>query len=217
MLSTLFGHIGYMPLFSCLLPLLWLGVIICLGLVVIQLNVSPITWLYKLKPPIIQQYKSYFPRLNHLKNRIPYLSKSKSRLIRYGLNCVLLSLVFQSNTAFSQTDTLTSSQKDSIAYYYLPFMISELQDYDLLKQKSALQDKQIKGLQAVSTNQKNLSVRQSIKIEAYANTQLKLQSDNTTLKNLLTATKKKAFWRNVENWVWRGGAIYLMGKIFKFY
>jgi hypothetical protein len=125
--------------------------------------------------------------------------------------------MFQSNTAFSQTDTLTNSQKDSIAYYYLPFMIAELQDYDLLKQKSALQEKQIKGLQAITTNQKNLSVRQSIKIESYYTSLLKVQTDNYTLQtNLTTATRQRKVSR-LENWIWRGLAVYLTGKFLKLY
>lgn len=217
MLSNIFGHTGCMSLFYYLLPLLWLGVILYLGLAVIRLNVSRIMWLNKPKTLTIQKYKNYSQRLNHSKNRILYLSKSKNRLILCGLNCVLLNLLFQSNTAFSQTDTLTSSQKDSIAYYYLPFMIAELKDYDLLKQKSAIQEKQIKGLQAISSNQKSLSVRQSIKIENFSTSLLNSQTKINTLQISLDKTTRQRNWARLENWIYRGGAIYLLGKFFKLY
>lgn len=96
-------------------------------------------------------------------------------------------------------------------------MIAELQDYDLLKQKSVIQEKQIKGLQAITTNQKNVSVRQSIKIENYSHSLLKIQTDNVNLQTNLTKTTKQRNWARLENWGWRAGAIYLLGKILKLY
>lgn len=165
----------------------------------------------------IQRYRNYLQESKRSKEATQFYKKISNKLIHCGLKFVLLGLVFQSNIAFSQTDTLTEPQKDSIAYYYLPFMIAELKDYDLLKQKSAIQEKQIKGLQAISTNQKNLSVRQSIKIESYSTSLLKVQTDNYNLQTNLTKITKQRNLSRLENWLWRGGAIYFLGKIFKLY
>jgi hypothetical protein len=167
--------------------------------------------------PMIQKYRNFLQKSKRSKDRIQFYRNLSNKLILYGLKFVLLNLAFQSNTAFCQTDTLTSSQKDSITYFYLPYIIADLKDFDLLKQKSDLQAKQIKGLQSIANNQKNLSVRQSIKIEGYSNSLLKVQTNNYTLQTNLATTKKQRNLARLENWLWRGGAIFIIGKLFKLY
>lgn len=111
-----------------------------------------------------------------------------------------------SNTAFCQADTLTKSQNDSLVFF-LPFIIHDLQDYDLLKSKTNLQEQQIKGLQAISNSQKNVSLRQNLRLESYSNSYLKIESENNRLKLDLKSKTKKAVKRGLENWFWRGLAV----------
>lgn len=110
------------------------------------------------------------------------------------------------NTAFCQVDTLSKIQKDSLVYY-LPFIVQDLKDYDLLKFKTTLQQQQIKGLQAINNSQKNVSLRQNLRLESYSNTYIKLESENNRLKIDLKSKTKKAFNRGLENWIWRGLAV----------
>lgn len=108
-------------------------------------------------------------------------------------------------TSFSQTDT-TKTRKDSIAVW-LPYIVKDLKDYDFLKQKSYYQDQKIKGLEAITNAQKNLSIRQSISLESYVSFNIKLQADNKYLQADIKLRRKKLIKSRIENWFWRAGSV----------
>lgn len=109
-------------------------------------------------------------------------------------------------TAFSQNDTIPKSRKDSLAIW-LPLIVQDLKDYDLVKQKSYYQAEQIKGLQAISNAQKNISIRQNLKLENFSSSIIKLQNQNTFLQIEVKSTRKKLIKSRLENWLWRGGSV----------
>lgn len=90
-----------------------------------------------------------------------------------------------------------------------------MKDYDLVKEKSVLQEKQIKGLETISRKQQAISVRKEFQLDKYANQIIQLQTKTTTLQSQLSTTTKKLKWSNVENWLWRGGAVILIIKTLK--
>lgn len=92
-----------------------------------------------------------------------------------------------------------------------------MHDYDLLKKKSEVQAQEIKGLKEIARNQRAIDTRQTTKLENFTTTIINLQSNNFKLTSDLKRAKNKGFWRGVENWIWRGGALYLAGKLFKLY
>jgi hypothetical protein len=108
-------------------------------------------------------------------------------------------------TSFCQTDT-TKTRKDSLEKW-IPFIVKDLKDYDLVKQKSYYQAEKIKGLEAITNAQKNLSIRQSISLETYINYNLKIQSINKNLETDLKENRKKLIKSRFENWCWRVGAV----------
>jgi hypothetical protein len=113
-----------------------------------------------------------------------------------------------------QKDTLTTQELSN--YYKLIGLINtDLKDYDLVKEKSALQEQQIKGLQAISHKQQAISVRKEFQLDRYANQIIQLQTKTTTLQSQLSTTQKKLKWATVENWLWRGGAVILALKTLK--
>ena len=122
-------------------------------------------------------------------------------------------------TATSQnaiSDTLTRAEKDSIVAL-LPRINTELRDYDLLKQKMYIQFETINALQEKSRTQQALNVRKEIKLDTYATSIINLQATTFTLTNDLVKTKRQRFYARLENWFWRGGAIFLAGKLLKLY
>lgn len=162
----------------------------------------------ELKVEMFRRLKRFFHGLNPLKRKTVRYRYRYKKLILCVVSCILLNLLLPNNTAFCQTDTLTRYQKDSVVYY-LPFIIQDLQNYDLLRQKTALQEQRIKGLQSITQNQKNVSLRQNLRLESFSNTMLSLQAENSRLKIDLKSKTKKAFKRGIENWIWRGGAALL--------
>lgn len=115
-------------------------------------------------------------------------------------------------TSFCQTDT-TKTRKDSIQIW-LPYIVKELKDYDLVKQKSYYQDQKIKGLETITNAQKNLSIRQSISLESYLNYNLKIQSINKNLETDLKENRKKLIKSRLENWFWRVGSVAVLYFLF---
>jgi serine protease inhibitor len=114
-------------------------------------------------------------------------------------------------TSFCQTDT-TKTRKDSLEKW-IPFIVKDLKDYDLVKQKSYYQEQKIKSLEEITNTQKNLSIRQSISLESYLNYNLKIQSINKNLETDLKENRKKLIKSRLENWSWRAisvGAIYFL-------
>lgn len=91
-----------------------------------------------------------------------------------------------------------------------------MKDYDLVKQKSYYQDQQIKGLQAITTTQKNISIRQNIRLESYSSSILKLQQTNNDLQIDLKSTRKKLIKSRFENWVWRAGSVVAIYSLIKY-
>lgn len=152
------------------------------------------------------KFISYFQPSKRSKRKIRLSTKKSKRLIRYGSSWVLLLLTLTNFTAFSQNDTIPKSRKDSLAIW-LPFIVHDLKDYDLVKQKSYYQAEQIKGLQAISNAQKNISIRQNLKLENFSSSILKLQNQNTFLQIDLKSTRKKLIKSKIENWLWRGGSV----------
>jgi hypothetical protein len=108
-------------------------------------------------------------------------------------------------TSFSQTDT-TKTRKDSITVW-LPYIVKDLKDYDLVKQKSYYQDQKIKGLEAITNAQKNLSIRQNISLESYVNFNIKLQTTNKNLQADIKLSRKKLIKSRLENWFWRASSV----------
>ncbi|WP_337045471.1 hypothetical protein [Emticicia sp. 17c] len=115
-------------------------------------------------------------------------------------------------TAKSQSDTLTTQELSK--YYSLIGLINtDLKDYDLVKEKSAIQEKQIKGLEAISRKQQEISIRKEYKLELYANSNLQLQAQNVALQSELRKAKRQRGWAKLENWLWRGGVVLITIKI----
>lgn len=139
------------------------------------------------------------------KKRILLYKKKSKRLIRLGLNWAFLVLMLTSFTSFSQTDT-TKTRKDSITVW-LPYIVKDLKDYDLVKQKSYYQDQKIKGLEAITNAQKNLSIRQNISLESYVNFNIKLQTTNKNLQADIKLSRKKLIKSRLENWFWRASSV----------
>lgn len=129
---------------------------------------------------------------------------------------ILLISLSSSITATCQKDTLTRSQLDSLARW-IGFINTDLHDYDLLKVKAQAQEQQIKGLQEINRNQKAIETRKDNKLDNFATTIMNLQANNFRLADDLKTAKNKAFWRSVENWCWRVGAIAIGGKLLKLY
>jgi len=143
--------------------------------------------------------------LKYYKQKIQLLMQKSKKLTRLGSNWAFLILMLTSFTSFCQTDT-TKTRKDSIQIW-LPYIVKELKDYDLVKQKSYYQEKKIKGLEAITNAQKNLSIRQSISLESYLAYNLKIQSINKNLETDLKANRKKLIKSRLENWCWRVGSV----------
>lgn len=95
-----------------------------------------------------------------------------------------------------------------------------MKDYDFVKQKSYFQDKQIKGLQAITQKQQAISQRKEFKLSSFSGEIISLQSKVSTLQSNLIDTKKQSFRRGFENWIWRGSTIIItsiiISKNFKF-
>jgi hypothetical protein len=108
-------------------------------------------------------------------------------------------------TSFCQTDT-TKTRKDSLEKW-IPFIVKDLKDYDLVKQKSYYQDEKIKGLEAITNYQKNLSIRQNISLESYVSLNIKLQATNKNLEANIKLRRKKLIKSRLENWFWRAGSV----------
>jgi len=108
-------------------------------------------------------------------------------------------------TSFCQTDT-TKNRKDSLENW-LPFIVKDLKDYDLVKQKSYYQEQKIKGLEAITNYQKNLSIRQSISLESYVSFNIKLQATNENLQADIKLSRKKLIKSRFENWFWRACSV----------
>lgn len=162
------------------------------------------------------KYWNYTDKLKPCRSKTRHWSKGFKRLIPYGRRMPVLLLISLSVpiTATCQSDTLTTQELSN--YYSLIGLINtDLKDYDLVKQKSALQTQQIKGLQAISRKQQAISVRKEFQLDRYANQIIQLQSKTTTLQSQLHTTTKKLKWAKVENWVWRGGAAILIIKTLK--
>lgn len=94
---------------------------------------------------------------------------------------------------------------------WIGFINTDLHDYDLIKQKSALQHEQIKGLQAIASKQKEISVRKEYKLSSYGSIILQLQNQNKALQTDLKAVKKQRNKARFEVWAWRGGFIIYTG------
>ena len=208
MLETILIGFGLCLLVVCLLCLWFLVAINYSFRVIVQSRTLQRILITEIKAVMFRRLKRYFQGWKRSKRKTAPLRHRYKKLILCGMSCVLLNLLLPNNTAFCQTDTLTSYKKDSVVYF-LPFIIADLQNYDLLKQKTALQEQRIKGLQAITQNQKNVSLRQNLRLESYSNTLLGLQSENSRLKIDLKSKTKKAFKRGLENWIWRGGATIL--------
>lgn len=166
--------------------------------------------------PFQPKYWNYTDKLNSCKNRLQPLRKGFKRLIRYGQKTPVILLVFLSVpiTGICQKDTLTTQELSN--YYSLIGLINtDLKDYDLVKEKSAIQDKQLKGLQAISRKQQAISVRKEFQLDKYANQIIQLQTKTTTIQNQLSSNTKKLQWARVENWLWRGGAVIIIIKTLK--
>lgn len=155
---------------------------------------------------MLRKLIGYFQPSKLSKRRIPSYKRKSKKLILYGLSWVVLVLTLTNFTAFSQNDTIPKSRKDSIEVW-LPYIVRDLKDYDLVKQKSYYQAEQIKGLQAIATAQKNVSIRQNIRLESYSSSIVKIQATNTNLQIDLKSTRKKLIKSRVENWVWRVGSV----------
>lgn len=98
---------------------------------------------------------------------------------------------------------------------WIGFINTDLHDYDLIKQKSYLQEQQIKGLQAITRKQTEISVRKEYKLNSYSTIILQLQNQNNSLQTDLKAVKKQRNKARFEVWAWRGGFIIYTG--FKIY
>lgn len=153
-----------------------------------------------------QKLINYFQPSKRSKRKIQYLPRKSKKLIRYAQSWAVLLLTLTNFTAFSQNDTIPKSRKDSLEIW-LPFIVQDLKDYDLIKQKSYYQAEQIKGLQAISNAQKNISIRQNLKLETYSSSIIKLQNQNTFLQIEVKSTRKKLIKSKIENWLWRGGSV----------
>ena len=162
------------------------------------------------------KYWSYTGKLKPYKHRWQPLKKGLKRLTPYGRKMPVLLLIslFAPIMGICQKDTLTTQELSN--YYNLIGLINtDLKDYDLVKEKSALQEQQIKGLQAISHKQQAISVRKEFQLDRYANQIIQLQTKTTTLQSQLSTTQKKLRWARVENWLWRGGAVILALKTLK--
>ena len=197
----------------------WLGSPSLLG--VFQYSqIVLLNYLYRLpnKATFQPKYYSYIGKLKPCKNRLQRLKAKSKSLIRLGWKMPVLLLIsqFVSITATCQKDTLTTQELNK--YYSLIGLINtDLKDYDLVKQKSALQDQQIKGLQAITHKQQAVSVRKEYKLDLYASQITQLQINNTNLQSQVSTTTKKLKWARLENWLWRGGALILIAKSFKLF
>ncbi len=161
-----------------------------------------------------QKYTNYTSKLKPCKNKTFNWSKGFKRLILCGwkMPVILLISQFVSITAKSQSDTLTTQELSK--YYSLIGLINtDLKDYDLVKEKSAIQEKQIKGLEAISRKQQEISIRKEYKLELYANSNLQLQAQNVALQSELRKAKRQRGWAKLENWLWRGGVVLITIKI----
>lgn len=163
---------------------------------------------------MFQKLISYFQPSKRSKRKIPSYQRKSKKLIRYGLSWAVLVLTLTNFTAFCQNDTLPKSRKDSLTIW-LPYIVRDLQDYDLVKQKSYYQAEQIKGLQAIANAQKNISIRQNIRLETYSGSIVKLQRSNESLQIVLKSTRKKLIKSRVENWCWRIGSVAGLYFIFR--
>lgn len=159
-----------------------------------------------LQKAMFQKLISYFQPSKRSKRRIQSYKRKSKKLIRYVPNLVLLALTLTNFTAFCQNDTIPKTRKDSIAVW-LPYIVRDLKDYDLVKQKTYYQAEQIKGLQAITNAQKNISIRQNLKLESFSSSIIKLQNQNTFLQIDLKSTRKKLIKSRLENWAWRGASI----------
>lgn len=119
-------------------------------------------------------------------------------------------------TSQSGTDTLSHAQKDSLIAL-LPKINTELKDYDLLKQKMYIHLETIQALQEQSKAHQQINTRKEMKLDKYATTVINLQTQNFTLTNQLKKVKTKNLIATIENWLWRGGALFLAGKLLKLY
>lgn len=155
---------------------------------------------------ILRKLINFFQPLKRSKRKIQSLPKKSKKLTLYGSNLVLLALTLTNSTAFCQNDTIPKSRKDSIAVW-LPYIVRDLKDYDLVKQKTYYQAEQIKGLQAISNAQKNISVRQSITLQSYSGSIVVLQKSINNLQAEAKKQRKKLIKSRLENWAWRVGAI----------
>lgn len=105
-------------------------------------------------------------------------------------------------TANCQGDTLTRNQIDSLVSW-VGFINTDLKDYDLLKQKSNLQDKKINSLESIQRKQIQLDARKNLKLNAFSNQIVLLDSQKRELKQRFEDERKKASKRGIENWFWR--------------
>jgi hypothetical protein len=170
------------------------------------------------KLKFLQKSMLFKNKLKNFKETMIFKNQKSIELIRYGLQTLLIIiiLVISQTTANCQTDTLSHHQKDSLVLF-LSAINKDLIDYDLLKEKSFHQGEQIKGLKAIQQQQNQVSFRKELKLDMYSNSIIKLQNENFRLQNDLTISKKKGFNRGLENWFWRGTAIFITGKILNFY
>lgn len=105
-------------------------------------------------------------------------------------------------TANCQGDTLTKNQIDSLVSW-VGFINTDLKDYDLLKQKSNLQDKKINSLESIQRKQIQLDARKNLKLNAFSNQIVLLDSQKRELQQRFEDERKKASKRGIENWFWR--------------
>lgn len=164
------------------------------------------------------KYWRYTSKLKPYKNRIQPLSKAFKRLIPCAWKMPVLIFISLSVpiTATCQSDMLTTQELSN--YYSLIGLINtDLKDYDLVMQKSALQAQQIKGLQAINRKQQSISVRKDYTLEKYSSTIIQLQSQYSTLQSKFTTTTKQRNLARLENWLWRGSAAILIAKSLKLF
>lgn len=167
-----------------------------------------------LQKAMFQKLISYFQPLKRSKRKIQSSTRKSKKLILYGWSWAVLLLTSTNFTAFCQNDTIPKKRIDSLSIW-LPYIVRDLQDYDLVKEKSYYQAEQIKGLQAITNAQKNISIRQNITLQNYSGSIIQLQQSKESLQIDLKSMREKLIKSRFENWVWRGASIAGLYFIFR--
>lgn len=168
------------------------------------------------KATLQQKYWHYKNTLRPYNNRFQYLKPKSKALTRFGWKMPVILLINLSvlTTGNCQGDTLTTSELNN--YYSLIGLINtDLKDYDLVLQKSALQDQQIRGLQAITRKQQAIGIRKEYKLDIFSSQIIQLQNQTHNLQTHLNITIRQRKLARLENWLWRGGAVFFILKTFK--